>query len=707
MEFLRMRFLLVSISCTLGLLFCTPLVKAQQRRIFSIPLHQRVDIGSVPADFNPRIYNLEAPKPGGPGYASFLMRRKAEAARYFGNESRTVEQKQTSLDPPDTLASFGTYRFLSNGSRSILVGGIPNDNTLAVSNNNLVMIGLNSFIYGYSLNTDTTLYQNGSRSLGSWAGGSGLGDFYFDPKVYYDPVADRFILAFLKNSDPSRNRYFIAFSETNNPAGAWNVYSLPGNPLNNNRWTDYPAIGVTDTHVYLTGNLIVPGEPWQTGFDGTIIWQLNKEAGYAGSANLDAALYSDIRFNGKYIRNLCPVNGSMGTMPEALFLSNRNFDIVNDSIFVVRVFPDATDSLGILDARVIRSSTAYSVPPNGKQFDTPLQDTAGGLQTNDARVLGALMHKDKIHFVGNSRDLLSNRAAVYYGIITDPLNNPSCTAEHISGNSIDYAYPNLAYAGNETCEDQFLIGFNYTSKTDFPGTAAVTTDGQGNFSPVLRLKEGENYVNRLPDAYERWGDYFGIQRKYNDNVVLASGFYGTSTRANTAYTHVLALPDTTRMLARIEQTDNARFCRGTLLAKVQNGVPPFSYSWNGNAGSEALLNACMDSVYNLTITDTRNCKASAVLSLDSIAKLPSGRAYPNPFQDELAMQFTAPLDGMVDVQIHDVAGKLVFAHQRFVSKGLNELVLSLQPLSNGEYVMTLFQGDAILIRDKLIKIANR
>jgi hypothetical protein len=44
----------------------------------------------------------------------------------------------------------------------------------------------------------------------------------------------------------------------------------------------------------------------------------------------------------------------------------------------------------------------------------------------------------------------------------------------------------------------------------------------GNFSDFIRIKNGNSSINVLTDSTERWGDYSGIQRKYNDPCLAYS-----------------------------------------------------------------------------------------------------------------------------------------------------------------------------------------
>ena len=151
----------------------------------------------------------------------------------------------------------------------------------AVSNGGIVLGGINNIIWGYDLNTDTTIFPKHIKSLRQVCNGSSSANYY-DPKMIYDEKADRFILVFLRDNTPQSSAFIVCFSTTNNPRDEWNVYEIDGNPLNNNRWTDFPAINITENELFITGNLIIPNVSWQVGFDGSVIWQVNKHDGFAG-----------------------------------------------------------------------------------------------------------------------------------------------------------------------------------------------------------------------------------------------------------------------------------------------------------------------------------------------------------------------------------------------------------------------------------------
>ena len=65
----------------------------------------------------------------------------------------------------------------------------------------------------------------------------------------------------------------------------------------NNRWTDFPAISITDDELFITGNLIIPNVSWQIGFDGSVIWQVKKQDGYNNADSLTTKLFSVSHFS--------------------------------------------------------------------------------------------------------------------------------------------------------------------------------------------------------------------------------------------------------------------------------------------------------------------------------------------------------------------------------------------------------------------------
>ncbi len=670
---------------------------------FRAKLHATVHPATFEPDFHPSILHLEAPLPDGNSARSHLMNVKTQIAEEQKNQS-TIQPKSFNAKSNMQFAIGRNHipmRTLSNGSQLPLVAGIPSDNTLAISNDGIILLSMNSTVYAYDFNIDTTVITNEFISLRQIGNGT-FSSTYYDPKLFYDPSVDRFILAFLKDFDPQNSEIVICFSSSSDPNDQWYVYNLPGNPLDNNRWTDFPAIAVTDDKLYFTANLIIPDVSWQIGFDGSVIWEMDKHKGFSGEEDIDIVFYNDIKYNDRFIRNLHPVQGADGIAHSMYFLSNRNFDIQNDTIFVLHLEGEE------LDVKALRTDLPYGVPPNARQFDTDTTDPTGGLQTNDARVLGAILFEDEIQFVANTRNPETGFSAIYHGFVFLMDGQPEVFG-NILGDSIkDYGYPNIAWTGNENCDRETIIAFNHSSFEDFPGNTAIYYSNEGFYSPAKTIIEGYNYVNRLPTDYERWGDYYGLQRKYNEPGMVASfGYLALENNLNSGYLVELISPDTSKMHVQLSPQFNEGVCAHQLKAITANGIPPYSFRWNNSTDftdDDLLLNICNGDTVILEVKDARDC-IEAFTYVFPKGKLDENvNVYPNPTNDFIAVAFDMEETGKVTATIFDMSGRKVHEVASLTAKaGKNEFTMFLHPLAAGSYVLRLQLGDTNEVSHKFVK----
>jgi hypothetical protein len=395
----------------------------------------------------------------------------------------------------------------------------PNDNDMAISDSGMIVSVVNTNIYIKDIKTNSV---SPNKSLAAFTSPVNGRHEEFDPKVIYDPQHNRFVLVCLVGFVDSTSKIIVGFSQSPDPNGAWNLYTLPGNPLNNTLWTDYPMLSLSKNELFITVNLLTNNSSWQTGFKETLIWQITKTRGYAGTA-LNSLLHHNISLNGRAIRNLCPVRGgSQLSGPDMFFLSNRNLDAQNDTVFLVHL----SDTLGAINqtltVKPILCNPPYMFPPDGRQALA-----SQSLATNDARHLGAFIENNSIQYVHNCKNPSNNQVSVYYGRIANPYGaTPSSTGIIIPNDSMDFAYPNISYFGKGPGDHSALISFNHSSNKVFTGCSAIQSDGQGQLSPILRIQNGTTYVNVLSSNLERWGDYTGSQRRYNKSgEIWMSGYY--------------------------------------------------------------------------------------------------------------------------------------------------------------------------------------
>ncbi|MCD6018524.1 MAG: hypothetical protein K0S53_1645 [Bacteroidetes bacterium] len=486
------------------LLLSVTFVSAQtSRTYFSHSKQATVNLSQIKQDFSPTLLVREMPKPG------------SKKIVYYNYPASRQNQKLSNTQTTLTNLNLGTNFFANPYANST-----PTDNDVAISDSGIIVSVINTNIVVFNTNTSVATPP---KSLAAFTAPVNSKHQEFDPKVMYDPKADKFVIMCPVGFVDSTSKIIVGFSQTNDPNGNWNLYTLPGNPLNNNLWSDYPMISMTEKELFLSINLLYNDSSWQTGFVETIIWQMKKDSGYAGLP-LGSYLHSNIKFNGKAIRNLCPAKGgSKLYSPNMYFVSNRNLASQNDTVFLVEV----TDTIGaptntILTQALI-TNQPYYFPPSGRQTVT-----TQSLATNDARNLGAFYENNKIQYVHNTKNPLNNHVTVYYGVIDNPQNaSPTVTGYIINNDTVDFAYPNISYAGLNNTDHTAIISFDHSSNKLLPGISAIKADATGNFSNVLRIKNGTAYVNVLSDNLERWGDYSGSQRRYNKpGEVWMSGYYG-------------------------------------------------------------------------------------------------------------------------------------------------------------------------------------
>lgn len=498
-----------------------------------------VKVSEIKEDWDPSLQNLEMPIPGSGSSKSQLMELKEQVKDRYKNKTGEYPVKRATPATPPYL--------LNNFQGNAYNNSVPNDNDIAISNSGKLISVINSSIYIFDVNQDSLLQ---TFSLDAFSTVLGISGSKFDPKVLYDPTEDKFIIVFLNGFTDSTSYVIAAFSESADPLGSWNLYSLPGDPLNNSLWSDYPMVAVTEKEFFLTINLLYNNMSWQLGFAETIIWQINKESGYTGQT-LNSVMHNGIQHSGTPVRNLCPIKGGNYVYgPNMYFLSNKNLSVESDTIFLVEITDTINSLTGILTVALLSAANHYFLPPTARQ------SSSHTFETNDSRVLGGFLENGQIQFVQNTRDTSTGFAGIYHGIITGLTSGPVVTATTIGDSILDLGYPNISYTGDLSGDNSSMITFNHTAPNVFSGFSALRYDNNGDYSNKLTIKNGLNYVHILAGFYERWGDYSGSQRKYNEpGKIWVSGSYGTSNKRNSTWIAELGTTST----SAIAQYENDSF----------------------------------------------------------------------------------------------------------------------------------------------------
>ncbi len=495
-----------------------------------------VNMNEPSEDWNIGLQHLETPKPGIAGPREELMIKKREIMKRF---PRT---ETSSIRSGSSTLSVGN-NFEGNGFQ-----GVPNDNDMAISRNGTVVSVTNSQMYVFDGATGDQLAR---KSLGAIQQPLNLNGNKYDPKVVYDPNNDRFVIVFLNGTTWQTSYIVVGFSKTNDPTGDWNLYALHGNPLENETWSDYPVIGISGKDLFIGINTFTNGSTNNSGFTETCLWQVGLKEGYIGF-DLSTNYFSNILPQNRAIFNICPVSPAAESDSENMYLlSNRNTDLQNDTVFLLEVTGRVTNPNTQLNVTVVHTDQPYILPvpadqPSSEWFDT-----------NDSRILGGYILNGRIYFVQSCTDPINGRAGIYHGVIDDVAGNPTMVSRIYSEPDIDYGYPNISWTGQSINDEQSIINFNHSGNDDFAGFSAIHIDESLIASNRITIKEGLASVNVMQDTLERWGDYSGSQRMYNQpGIVWAVGSFGNQSGGHATWIAELASPNASTGVETMTSSDN-------------------------------------------------------------------------------------------------------------------------------------------------------
>jgi len=556
---------------------------------YTAPLAGTVDFDKIGDKYDATISYTEMPEPDAVDEQERLEAVKKESGKLYPYISRHVAYKKTSALLPVIEYSY----------KADSVSGIPPDNDMAINNNDTFVTVMNQYFTAYTAVDGKMIgFHKSLASLSSAVGLNGPNDFRYDPKIMYDQDADRFISIMLNGTD-SFNYIVLGFSDTHNPRGTWHFYKFKGNYANDTTWFDFPSVALTKDEFFFTGNKVKYSIPWQTGFKESVIYQVRKADGYTGSASLNYQIWDSVTYGGKPVRCIYPVKGGAGLKgPDEYFLSNRDFDIQNDSVFLIHIPDTIGSSSHTLTVQALVCPIKYGVPPNGRQPDTAV------LATNDGRVLGAYMEGNEIQFVSTSVETTSGAAGIFHGIISNYATAPTVKAQLFSIDTLDLAYPNISYTGNSGGDNQSIISFDFSGPRTYPGFGAIFFDGT-QFSDLLKIKNGDSAINISGIGHEqRWGDYSGSQPDWNSiGKVWVNGLYGRQFKSygnyvaklvSPYYTTVPQVPNTTEIPSVLYPNPAEQFIQLSFEMNKDQLVDFVIYDIQGRMVDKLLHSYCHD-----------------------------------------------------------------------------------------------------------------
>lgn len=346
-----------------------------------------------------------------------------------------------------------------------------------------------------TLNTQVSIQDRSGRALSTvtlfdfWRGLTGGGiDAPFDPRILYDPYADRWITTAAGNSFSS---LLVGVSRTGDPTGSWNLYRV------DTEWVDFPTLGFNKDWIVVQGTKV--SFPFHLS---TQIWVFGKANLYAGGTGSFTLISGETE--------------TIGGVPAV------TLDPAVSALYLVQNWNGNADGDGVLRLYTITGSI-------GSEVLTPVAFVATPNPWSNSSALGADLcpqrgHPRKISCGGGIEVVFRNGTIWATHAIYLPAGAPTRTAiqwwqlapdgvvvqrgrlDDASG-VLFYGFPSLAVNGR----GDMLLGFASFSAQQFAsGSYAyrAADDPRGSWQAERVLKAGEDsYLRDEDHGRNRWGDY--------------------------------------------------------------------------------------------------------------------------------------------------------------------------------------------------------
>jgi len=318
----------------------------------------------------------------------------------------------------------------------------------------------------------------------------------FDPKIVYDPYADRWIFVTPSHPDNALSKLYIGVSQTSDPLGDWNMYWLNTDETDVT-WFDFPTIGFNKKWIVVAGNMF-GGDFYRT------VFVFNKEDAYNG---VDDLPYT--RFATTKAFTLVPTFTYDPTLEDVYLIAAADGNDNGQGTIKKFVIKGAVDDPQFIyqGKIVVPDPWANSAGYAGNFL--PQAGTDAKINSVDSRMVNTVYRNGKIWAVHHIFLPAENpqRAAVQWwvidtngvvlerGRIEDPTNNYSFAFPAIAVNK----YEDVMIGHGVFSEDQYAsAGYSYKNHTDPEGTVRTYFQYKDGLAPYYKTYGGSR---------NRWGDY--------------------------------------------------------------------------------------------------------------------------------------------------------------------------------------------------------
>jgi hypothetical protein len=344
------------------------------------------------------------------------------------------------------------------------------------------------------------------------------GHSHTDPRVLYDASSGHWFgsyASYLDNpSTADEGALYLAVSESDDPTGAWNVYTVPYT----NTFPDFPGLGMTNDKVTVSSNVFdIDGPPGAvtigcSEFDGfcgvqTVVFQKSDLLAAVTGPSLGTfafALDTD-RFTVMPARSLSSINEQ--------FLSTWSLDALN--ILTVIKITGTPDETNVTESVTHNLTTVNHLdPPPMRTAGTGFCFTADDsfvappcVDPGDFRVLDAVYRDNRLWTSSSASCLPDGDAQIRscaHLVEADTSGAPSLAQDILYGASGQFfGFPAVELDG----ASNLVVSMTHTSTSDFAEAVVagrLAGDPAGAISAPAVLRAGE-----IVHASGRWGDYLG------------------------------------------------------------------------------------------------------------------------------------------------------------------------------------------------------
>ncbi len=480
-------------------------------------------------------------------------------------------------------ASFFGFRGLTHRDQRLAPTGVaggrnfslePPDQGLAVGNG-FVVEAVNDAIAVFTASTGTRLAR---KALSLFLGlppavrvvgtTTTFGPFLSDPRVYFDWDTGRFFFTVLDlDTDPATGNFanvskvFIAVSQTNDPTGAWNIFTL--NVTNHGDsafgncpcFGDQPLIGADKFGFYINTNAFSIST---LRFRGTQLYTISKNALVTGTPGPVTA----VRFHNLTQAEgpafsiqpaTVPPNGTfeLGDGGTEYLVSSLDFNATLDNRLTVWALTNTSSLDGTpnltLSKRVI-TTEVYGQSPDAQQEPgpTPLLDALAApgnknhlelVTSNDDRMQQVVFADGKLWTALNSVVKTLNgpvRTGVAFFILS-----PSVTGRQVNATVANQGYVAINSPSQNSVmypsigvnpSGRGVIAFSIVGQDFFPSAAFAKIDAVNGAGSIVISGPGalpdDGFTGYAPFGFRsaRWGDYSAAVADENGDIWMGNEF---------------------------------------------------------------------------------------------------------------------------------------------------------------------------------------